>query len=588
MADGGLAPIAPELKTQAHSQLVEDLARRYEAMKADPERATSQQHWEEIAEVMDPNHRGFVGRRPLGDKRMQKVYDNTGIHAAELLTAGLHGTATNPATKWHRLATQFPAANDNRNVREHLDKRTEILFARRYAPGARFTTALNEVFDSAGRYGTGILYVTTRRDGRNMYECRSLAECVIGENDEGDIDTLMRCFQWTVRQCVQEWGINGVSQKLRDMWNANKFDERVEIVHSVHPRKLRDPALKGRMDMAWASVYFERQSAHKLEESGYRKFPFAVFRWSKRPGETYGTGPGSIALPDVKMLQEMTKVTLKAAQKITDPPLFLPDDGFVGQTIRTIPGGLNFSRSSRDVYAMPVSRDLPVTLEIMEAVRNRIRQTFFTDILQFVSDKEMTATEVQQRTAERMRLLGPVLGRLEEFLGAVVDLEDDIAAQAGVMPALPEEFSEEFGLIPAGLDVELIVEYVGPIFQAQRAADVAGFAQMLQYAAPLIEAEPAVFKKVYSTERTLGWLGRIFHVPAELETTEDEKAQMAQLEQAASAAQVAEPMAGAANAGAGAVKQLADAQAGGGIDLQALLAEMARQGPIDGGELRAA
>ena len=569
---------------QPAEKLVEDLKRRYEQLKSGPERANAQQHWEEIAEVLDPNNRGFSGKRPQGEKRMQLVVDATGIHAADLLTAGLHGTATNPATKWHRLATQFPDANKDQSIRAYLDKRTEILFSRRYAPGTRFTSAINEVFSSAGRYGTGIMYITQRKDGRNLYECRSLTETVIAENDEGDVDTVMRSFQWTVRQCVLEWGMDGVSQKLRDQMQANKPDELITIVHAVCPRKGYDPSKKNAANMPVKSVYFELDSAHKLEESGYPRFPFAVFRWAKRPSETYGTGPGSVALPDVKMLQSMMRTTIKAAQKAADPPMWLPDDGVVGP-VRGVPGALNYYRGGSDrIIQHPTSDKLPVTLEIMEEVRNRIRQTFFTDILQFVSDKDMTATEVQQRTAERMRLLGPVLGRLEEFLGAVIDIEDDIAARAGVLPQVPEAFSEGSGLIPEGLDVELVVEYVGPIFQAQRQADAQGFAQMLQYAAPLMEADQgASFKAVYSTERIIGWLGRTFMVPAELEMTDEEKQHAQQQQQAMQGAAAALPAAQAANQGAGAVKQLADAQAGGGVDLQALMQEMAAQGSLPGG-----
>lgn len=578
----GYAPKAE----QVPNQLVEDLKRRYEALKSGYERGNAQSHWEEIAEVLDPNNRGFSGKRPLGEKRMQMIVDATGVHAADLLTAGLHGTATNPATKWHRLSTQFPDANKDQSIRAYLDKRTEILFGRRYAPGTRFTSAINEVFSSAGRYGTGIMYITQRKDGRNLYECRSLSETVIALNEEGDCDTVMRSFTWTVRQCVLDWGMDGVSQKLRDLMAANKPDELVTIVHAVCPRKDRDPNKKGRMDMPVRSVYFELDSAHKLEESGYPRFPFAVLFWSKRPGETYGTGPGSIALPDVKMLQSMMRVTIKAAQKATDPPVWLPDDGVVGP-VRAVPGALNYYRGSREIFQFPTSDKLPVTMEIMEDVRNRIRQTFFTDILQFVSDKDMTATEVQQRTAERMRLLGPVLGRLEEFLGNVIDIEDDIAARAGVLPQVPEAFAEGSGLIPEGLDVELTVEYVGPIFQAQRQADAQGFAQMLQYAAPIVEADGgASFNATYSSERIISWLGQTFMVPAHLEKTEEEKEQAAQQQQAMQGAAAAVPAADAAQKGAGAVKALADAQAGGGVDLQALMSEMASQGTLPSGAMQ--
>ena len=76
---------------------VEQLKRRYERLKAD--RGNWESHWEEIAEYIMPASVGFTGLRTAGEKRMTKVYDSTGIHSNELLAAGLHGLATNPASK---------------------------------------------------------------------------------------------------------------------------------------------------------------------------------------------------------------------------------------------------------------------------------------------------------------------------------------------------------------------------------------------------------------------------------------------------------------------------------------------------------
>ena len=54
------------------------------------------------------------------------------------------------------------------------------------------------------------------------------------------------------------------------------------------------------------------------------------------------------ALPDVKMVNLMSKTIIQAAQKQIDPPLLVPDDGFI-LPVRTQPGGLNFYRAgSRD------------------------------------------------------------------------------------------------------------------------------------------------------------------------------------------------------------------------------------------------
>jgi hypothetical protein len=47
----------------------------------------------------------------------------------------------------------------------------------------------------------------------------------------------------------------------------------------------------------------------------------------------------------------------------------------------------------------------------------------------------MTATEVMQRTEERMRLLGPILGRMEaELLGPIITRVFGIMLRQGAVP----------------------------------------------------------------------------------------------------------------------------------------------------------
>ncbi len=82
---------------------VEDLKRRYDGLKSSTERSNNEHHWQEIAELCSPRKLDFVGMRTPGEKRMTKVYDSTGILAVEMLAAGLHGMATNPASKWFSL-----------------------------------------------------------------------------------------------------------------------------------------------------------------------------------------------------------------------------------------------------------------------------------------------------------------------------------------------------------------------------------------------------------------------------------------------------------------------------------------------------
>jgi hypothetical protein len=96
-------------------------------------------------------------------------------------------------------------------------------------------------------------------------------------------------------------------------------------------------------DKPIASVYYHADTRMLLSEGGFDDFPFMVPRFVKDSVSTYGRSPAMNALPDVKMLNKMSEVTIRAAQKQIDPPLMVPDDGFM-LPVRTTPGSLNFYR----------------------------------------------------------------------------------------------------------------------------------------------------------------------------------------------------------------------------------------------------
>ena len=157
--------------------------------------------------------------------------------------------------------------------------------------------------------------------------------------------------------------------------------------------------------------------------SGFQEFPYIVPRFLKATGEVMGRSPAMVALPDVKMINLMSKTIIQAAQKQIDPPLLVPDDGFL-LPIRTQPGGLNFFRSgTRDtITPLNTGANIPIGLQMEEQRRGAIRSAFYVDQLLSAATPNMTATEVVQRQEERMRVIGPVLGRLmNEMLRPMID-----------------------------------------------------------------------------------------------------------------------------------------------------------------------
>lgn len=477
----------------------EALCTRYSALESD--RKTFISHWQEIARYIFPRRDDFDTERTPGDKRQQYIVDSTGTQALELLAAGLHGQATNPAALWFALKRTMQSLDDSSRIKEYMAAVEKVMFAEMHAPGAAITTHLHELYLDYAAFGTGVMFIGQSKNNRLLFQTRFLGECVIDENAEGVVDTVFRCFKVTVRNAIQMFGQEKVSEDTRKKFVDGKLNDKVTIIHAVYPREDADPVKTDKENMPFASVYLEKHKKHLLKEGGFEEFPYAVPRWYKVAGEVYGRSPGMTALPDVKMLQEMMKTTIKGAQKIVDPPLMVPDEGMIGP-VRTVPGGLNYLRGDSNTYGirpLQTGGNVPLALDMLQDLRNRIMQTFFVDQLQMTGDADMTATEVIQRTEERMRLLGPILGRMEaELLGPVITRVFGLLFRMGKLPEQPEELDGE----------EFTVEYVSPIALAQRGQKVQRVVAALQVAGQLAASADSgspTFARVDS-DKVLPWV----------------------------------------------------------------------------------
>lgn len=575
MADGSTPMPRPAPDNKAK---IERHKQRYDSLKGATERTNCESHWQDIGECISPRKIDFVGMRTPGEKRMTKIYDPTGVMANEMLAAGLHGMATNPSSKWFSLRMvgdvtvnvegEQADINDDQQVQEYLARVEEIMWQRLYQPGTNFTTALHEIYLDLGAFGTAVLFVGQRDDGGLLFEARPLAECVIAENADGKVDTVYRCSEYTVRQMIQMADTAGwkVSDKVKELYRQDKFDDKVKVIHVVYPRAEREPGKKDPKNMPWSSLYFEHEACHELSDSGFPEFPYLIPRWGKYAGEIYGRSPGMTALPDVKMLQAMTLSKIQLIQKAGNPPMWLRDDGVVGQT-RTVPGGINYWRGNPNdgVMLQPVSlQGIQFLVEDIAQLREQILRTFFADIMRMTDRANMTATEVVQRTSEQMRLFGPLIGRLEsEMLGPLVERVFGILTRQGILPPAPEQMQ----------DKEFTVEYVSPIATAQKQQASAGIIQAMQVIGGMFGPELGVqlAMKEVDPRKVFRWAWDLFNNDPDLLADDEATEQADQMQQAQMGLTMAQPAVDMLNKGSGAVKNIAQAHAQDGMDIGALL-----------------
>lgn len=228
----------------------------------------------------------------------------------------------------------------------------------------------------------------------------------------------------------------------------------------------------------------------------------------------YGRSPAMTALPDIKMLNKMSEVTIRSAQKQVDPPLMIPDDGFV-LPIRTVPGGLNFFRSgTRDrLEPLNIGANNPLGLQMEEQRRQAIRAAFYVDQLQLgVGGPQMTATEVQARSNEKMQLLGPVLGRLQ------AELLQPLISRVFMILMRTEKLAQPPAMLQGG-DVD--IEYVSPLAKAQKQGDMQSTMQLFEMMQPLAQVDPKIIDFL-DIDGIAKHLIRVLGIPAEVTKGEEE------------------------------------------------------------------
>jgi hypothetical protein len=537
------------------SRLAKELVDRLGAMKA--ERSVLDDHWRQIAEVMSPFRDDFVNvRRTQGEKRSQKVYDGTAMQASENLASALWGTMTNSANAWFELRASDEDLNEDRAVKLWLGDATRRVRHAFSSGGMRFYTRVVDLFSDLVHFGTAVFYVDeVPAAGELFFSCRHLAECYIAENRLERVDTVFRRFEWTARQAQQQWG-DRIGPKLAKA--AEKEPERkFEFLHAVLPVKDYDGRPKGLLrDQQFAGVYIACEDQVILEERGYYEFPYQVPRWSQRTRSVYGDSPAMRALADARMAQVMARTTIVGAQKAVDPPLLATDEG-ARLGVRTTPGGIIYGgldAQGRPLYQpLQTGSDPGLGLEMMQWVNSKVTEAFYGSLLMLVNQPGRTATEVLALQEEKMRLLGPHLGRVQsEFLDPLLERVVGIMARAGALPPPPPE------LVETGLRVE----YVSPMARQQKASEAMALLRTFEAVAPYMQVDPEIADNFDGDEVTrvaadaFGLPPRVLRDPREVEARREQRRQ-AQL--AAAMAEAAPGVAQAAKAGTEAAKMAQEA-----------------------------
>jgi hypothetical protein len=439
----GPATSEPSSTTDGKAEFI---IKRFERLSGN--RTNWEQLWQEVLKYVTPRKAWVTRKRETqGERPDNNLFDTTARRANQILAAGFHGNMTNPSTKWFNLRLADNELNKIKEIKTWLaDSENKIMDV---LNASNFNEQIHEAYTDLGSVGTAVLL--EEEDAKEVIRFKAIfiEEIVIDENAEERVDTVYRKYTMSAK--------------------AAKSDSN---------------------NMPFESTHVEVDSRKTIATGGFNEFPYMVTRFNKVSNDMYGYSPGVILLPDIKMLNSISKTLIKAAQKIVDPPLIMPHDGFL-LPLKTTPGGLNYKLSGNandKIEPLETKGNIPIGRDMQNDYRNAINSGFFTDLFLLLADrKNMTATEVQERIAEKMIMLGPVIGRLQsELLDPIIDRTFGILLRNNVLLPPPEVLQGR----------EIVVEYVSPLALAQRREAITSVSSLLQLVSGVAGFIPDVIDKI--------------------------------------------------------------------------------------------
>ncbi len=465
------------LSPQAH-------IKRYARLKA--ERSNFDITADDVAAYVAPR-KAVVTERSPGEQDTQQIYDETAVLAAQKCAAGIYAY-TIQGNRWFALKPRNKMLAENDAVKRWFSDVSEVLLGE--IMSSNFPRSAYEGLQDWVTMPAMCLYLEEGKDSALNFQAYAFGSYAVLNNAEGIVDTIYRSFKLTPRQAAQKWGVDKLSEKMREMLDhEEKCDCLCEFLHCVYPRAEYDGKMKDALNMPYASEYIDVKYKHKLSEGGYQEFPYFVCRFTRKSEECYGYSPGMDLLPAIRGVNKMQQTMLIAAEKAVNPPWLIPDDGVSSYNFSARAGSKNYWRvnavfGNNKPEPIIIQSDLKAGNDMILRIQQKINDGFMLDLFMALQQQtdQMTATEVLQRVEEKLNALAPAWGNLEsEWLTPMITRALGILFRRRAFAPPPQELE---------IDPNFDITYYGKIALAADMLKSRAFFQFVEAVAPLMSASP--------------------------------------------------------------------------------------------------
>lgn len=366
--------------------------------------------------------------------------------------------------------------------------------------------------------GWFVMFADEDEDGGYVFEQWGIAGVwAAASKPGGPLDTFYREVNLSAEQCVNDYGIEMVSDNVRRKAEAAP-DELVTLVQAIYPR----PGPHGQLsvNLPIASCHIEKDTRKLVREKGYHEHPIIAPRWLLVPNSVYPLGPVFDALPDAKSLNRAIEMSFANMDLAIAGMWIAEDDGVLNpRTLKVGPRKVVVANSVESMKALEPPGKFDLAAIEVDRLQRAIRRVMMADHLEPRAQPgkggtgaPISATEAQINVELTRQLLGPIYGRwLAEFVKPLSTRAFGIAYRRGVLGQPPDWLRGKM----------LSVKYRSPIAKAQQLVDVAAMDRYEMTLGQEIQAGMTSVADNYDWDKAARKRAELLAVPSDLIVDED-------------------------------------------------------------------
>ena len=451
--------------------------------------------WQSIAEQFCPERADFTSTLSMGSEFAAHLMTGRPLMAMRDLANSI-SAMLRPADKiWLHASTMNEDINQDASARQWLDMASEVQHRAMYDPLSQFVRSTKQAdFDFIG-FGQAVLTVDTNRDfSRLLIRNWHLRDTVWCEDEERQITRVDRDWKLEAKNLVKLFP-KTASDKVKTLLDKEPYKE-VQCRHIIMPWDDYDLTKQkaGGKKFPFVSIYVDTENDTILGEVGAPEINYVIPRWKIYPGTQYAFSPATMAaLPDARLIQQITLTLLEAGQKVVDPPAVV-QGGVIQGDANFYAGGMTVLDSEYDERLGEGVRFLPIDGRGLnwgdkreQMIHEMISEAFYLNQIVLPEiGADMTAYEVQKRVEEYTRRALPLFEPMEnEYNGMLCEkvfglmLRNNAFGSPFDMPAILRKQEVKF-------------KFDGPLRSAADRAKAQQFVQSIQLTTTAAQLDPGV------------------------------------------------------------------------------------------------